>query len=155
MKSVSATQIIKKIDETVADIKSLEDVGLSPLNSSYLAKFLVVYISGLYEKLIKGMLSDKALFCGDSDSANFITGYRWYSPTFANIVSLFDNFNKEWGTELKKIDDKYKYAISSIANNKNSIAHGSDVTLTLKDVCDYYNDSKVLIEKIDNILLGV
>ncbi len=155
MKSVNAEQLFKKIDETIADIKKIEDSDISDLNKSYLAKFLVVYISGLYERLIKNILADNALFHGDGNTANFILSFRWYSPKFENIISLLDNFNKNWSIELKKVDNKYREAITSIANNKNNIAHGNDVSLTLRDVYNYYEDSKFLIMEIDRIILGV
>jgi hypothetical protein len=155
MKSVIGNEILKNIDEAIADIKKLEDIGITDSNKAYLAKFLIVYISGLYEKLIKNILVGRALLHHDEYTANFILGFRWYSPKFENIISLLDRFNKGWGVELRRVDKKYQDAISSIANNKNNIAHGEDISLTLNDVYNYYSDSKILIHKIDEIILGV
>lgn len=155
MKSSTAIATIKIIEDTISDIKNIESSGTSMINSSYLAKFLVVCISGLYEKMVKGILADMAISRGDNDFANFITGYRWYSPTFENIVSLLNQFNKNWSVSLKLIDIKYRDAITSIANNKNQIAHGSATSLTLNDVYNYYYDSKIVIEEIDKLLLGI
>ena len=44
-------------------------------------------------------------------------------------------------------------ALDSIVNNKNDLAHGSQINLTLREVIDYYNLSRPIIEKIDDIVL--
>jgi hypothetical protein len=43
-------------------------------------------------------------------------------------------------------------ALDSIVTNKNGIAHGQSVTLTLSDIKQYYADSRLFIEKIDFLL---
>ena len=65
-------------------------------------------------------------------------------------------FNKEWVAELnKKIEEKNKNALTSIVNNKNHIAQGDFSTITFPGIKQHYEDSKIIIEELDRIILGI
>ena len=56
MNSTSAHHLLESIDQTIADIDSRSGVDINI--DSYFAKFLVVFISGIYEEAIENILID-------------------------------------------------------------------------------------------------
>ena len=57
MNSVNAERLFKVIDATI-DIDIAAITGKDPLNDAYLAKFLVVYICGIYEEIVESIIND-------------------------------------------------------------------------------------------------
>lgn len=55
--------------------------------------------------------------------------------------------------EIENLPKSAQTAIDNIVNDKNSLAHGNDVSVTLQDMIQYYADSIIVINKIDDMLL--
>lgn len=152
MNSQTALDLLNSIDKTIIEIDSIS--GPSLLVDAYLAKFLVVYICGVYEEAIENILID---FTNRNTSRAEIVEYTtstldklFRNPDFAKLTELAGMFGGEqWKFDLKKLSSPGGVALTSIVSNKNSLAHGQLVTLTLTDVKQYYIDSRPVIEKID------
>lgn len=154
MKSSQAEKIIEKINLAIKDINSFPNV--SDLEKSYLAKFLVVFICGIYEEVIETIVNERASKCGDSEISNYIKkslDKTFRNPDMVNIKGLLGRFNNNWKSEIDKLPQIAQTAINNIVNDKNSLAHGNNVILTLQDTIQYYNDSLIVINKIDDIIL--
>ena len=151
MNSQSALALLNSIDKTIKEIDSIS--GSSTLADSYFAKFLVVYICGIYEEAVESILID---FTKRNTSREEIVRYteetldRYFrNPDFYKLVNLVGMFGgKEWKNELKKLKSG-GIALDSIVFNKNSLAHGQLVTTTLADVKQFYMNSRPVIERID------
>ncbi len=50
------------------------------------------------------------------------------------------------------IDDKKKYSISSITNNRNKIAHGESSDVTLRNIEEWLQDYVKVMEFIEEML---
>ena len=154
MNSQSAAQLLAAIDQTIGNIDKV--TGRDPTVDSYLAQFLVVYICGMYEEAIENILVD---FAQRYSSRTEIVVYMQKSidETFRNpdsekilkIVSRLDN--KSWYTTLKSMSAE-RIALDNIVNNKNNLAHGRGLTITLSEVKNYHKDSQVFIKKLDALL---
>ncbi|RZN15664.1 MAG: hypothetical protein EF812_01650 [Methanosarcinales archaeon] len=154
MKSLKAEQKLDSIDIT---IKDLNKSGLmDPLLKSFLAQYLVVFISGIYEDTIEIIIYEKIQRLNQKYLNKFYSNYlrRYFrNPDFSQICDLLKLFDDKWTVELKKFDLKNKTALKSIITNKNKVAHGEPCNITLKDVIHYYKDSRPIIEKIDELVL--
>ncbi|MBI2142912.1 hypothetical protein HYU20_01040, partial [Candidatus Woesearchaeota archaeon] len=76
------------------------------------------------------------------------------NPTYLNLKEFLEKFNKEWVKKLDaSIEHKNKDALTSIVNNKNQIAHGDSSTITFPLIKQHYENSKVIIEQLDRIIL--
>jgi hypothetical protein len=154
MKSVEAQKLLDTIDETINNISSFSISDQKEL--SYLAKFLAVYICGIYEEVIEIIINEKVARLGDIAIANFTKktlDRTFRNPDMTNILNLLKQFNCGWNHSIASLDNQYKTALDSIVTHKNSIAHGSPSTVTIIDMKTYYQDSKIVIEKIDEIIL--
>lgn len=155
MKSQIAIQIIEEIENVIKEIESFK--GVSEKVNSYLAKFLVVFICGMYEEAIEGIIKDMVNKIDNKNISNYIKNtisFSFRSPNFENIKKLLKNFDSSLEKDLQKlILEKNRIALENIVINKNSIAHGGKITITINDIINYYKDSKIVIEKIDKIIL--
>lgn len=154
MNSLSAQELLDSIDQTIIDIDSI--TGSNSTVDSYLAKFLVVYISGIYEEVFETILID---FTRKNTSRTEISAYvannlnRYFqNPRFDKVCKTMGEFDEKWGCELRKLINEGR-ALDSIVNNKNSLAHGSPITITLTDVKKFYADSRIVFEKVDSLAL--
>ncbi len=76
------------------------------------------------------------------------------NPSYKNLKSFIEKFNDTWAKELRKrIEDKNISALDSIVYNKNLIAHGESSTITFSIIRQHYEDSKIIIEQLDSIIL--
>lgn len=154
MKSNQAKKIIEKIDLAIKDINSFSDV--SDLEKSYLAKFLVVFICGIYEEVIENIVNERINKYKSIEISNYIKSSldkTFRNPDIQNIKSLLGKFKEDWKLEIDNMSQNSQIAINNIVNYKNSLAHGNDVSITLKDIIQYYADSVTVINKIDDMLL--
>jgi len=154
MKSQNASKLLGQIDLTMKNISSFTNA--SKLEMSYLAKFLVVFICGIYEEIIETLVNEMVKKTNNPYVYKFISNsLRKYfrNPNIAKIAGLLGDFNTQWKEEIKNLPDDVKTALDNIYTNKNGIAHGDTINITFADVCDFYGKSKAVIEKIDDLLL--
>lgn len=154
MNSQSALNLLNSIDQTVAEIDTIS--GLDPLIDGHLAKYLVVYISGIYEEAVETILMDFIMRnTSRSEVAAFVEkslDQFFRNPDYSNLIALIAKFgNKTWIDELKKHQHE-GFALSSIVNNKNALAHGQSMTITLLDVKQFYASSRPMIEMVDSLV---
>ena len=145
--------LLDKIDNSIKHIRGFANA--SELEKSYLAKFLVVYICGIYEEAIECIMNERTAAFRSERLSKFLQKYlsrMFRNPDIAKISDLLGMFDDAWKREIKGLPTVAKLAFDSIPTNKNLIAHGSQCNITLEDVIKYYNDSKQVIEKIDNIV---
>lgn len=154
MNSQSALQLFDSIDQTIGDIDSIS--GSNVLIDSYLARFLVVYICGIYEEIIETIFID---FVSKNTSRAEVVEYAretidrsFRNPNSDKLIGLANALgNSTWASTLTAMSTE-KIALNNIVTNKNNIAHGRLSTITLSDVKEFYRQSRPLIEKFDSLL---
>jgi hypothetical protein len=150
-----------RIDKFVAktendEVNIYELSNTSDIEKAYLARYLVVYISGIYEEAIETIINEKVRKL----NSPWITKYTassindtFQNPKIYKIVEILNKFDDDWGRVIEQMPDTNRAALGGIVTNKNLIAHGDPTTISLKSVIQYYKDSRMIIEKIDEIVL--
>lgn len=154
MKSANAQSLLQQIDVAISDINGF--TAISPLEKSYLAKFLIVFICGIYEETIETIINEMSQQNSTPEISSFVSqtmNATFRNPDIDNVCKCLSRFNRTWKTQIKNLPQQDKGALNSIVNNKNALAHGQPVTVSLSDVIQFYNDSKNIILYIDNLLL--
>lgn len=157
MKCVNANSLFLQVDYTLRDIDTILVAGASPSAQSYLAKYLTVYIAGVYEQSVEEIVWEYAASTGSIEIENFVSNQldkNFRNPDMGNIIAIVKQFSTSWADTLKDLDPRYKDAVTSIVNNKNLIAHGQPSLVTISDVKNYHTDATVVIQKVDEIFLG-
>ncbi len=162
MKSLTAESLLNTIDLTVNNINLLASNNImqysinNPLSSSYISGYLITFMSGIYEESIEIILREKIMRSGRKYIINYVNSMiheKFRNPTYKNVRKLLEKFDKNWVEKLKTIPDRNKTALSSVVNSKNALAHGVTFDVTLAEAIQYYNDSRVVIERLDDIIL--
>jgi hypothetical protein len=158
MKCANASTFFLQISNTINDIDSAVTAGADSVSQSYFARYLVVYISGLYEQSIKEIVWEYSSTVGKLEIENYIANQvdkTFRNPDMDNIIGLVKKFSTSWAQKIIDLDDRYKLAVNSIVTNKNQIAHGNVSGITLNDIKDFHRDATIVIEKIDELFLGI
>ena len=156
MKSTNAKNLLNAIEKTILEIDSIPSTNIKA--DSYFARFLVVYICGVFEEVIESIIKESVLKFNSTKLSIFFEKHisrTFRNPNISSINGILKSFDETWGDQLKNLPQKNLLAIDSIFNNKNYLAHGQDCNVTLKEVKQYYIDSKVVIKKIDKIFQSI
>lgn len=153
MNSTAAEELLDGIDVSIKNITNFSNI--SDLEKAYLAKYLVVFISGVYEEAIETIMNEKVEELKSKRINKYIAStihYNFQNPDINKIVKLLNAFDDEWGRRIKQMPDVNKAALGNIVTRKNDIAHGNSFDVTLGAVIKWYEDSRKIIEKIDEIV---
>ncbi|MEK6984340.1 MAG: HEPN domain-containing protein [Nanoarchaeota archaeon] len=148
--------LLIEIDETISNINKFNP---SALERDYLAKFLAVLISGIYEECIKDMITQKICSTCSQEAMLLVENYlyeHFRNPTNANIVELLSKFNSKWSDDFNNphiIHNILKSGVDLIVENRNHFAHGQPFNATLHDITEAHKRGKEVIKKLREIIL--
>lgn len=158
MKCTVAENLLLSIDTTIADIKQYSRKNHSTVTSvdSYLAKYLIIAISGAYQESIKNIIMDYVRLNASSETHSYVTSSlaRTENPKSEYIKKVTKSFNHSWHKQLIRLKRQRFNDLDSINNLRNSIAHGVQISITFNDAVRYYRSSRLIIEKMDRLFLG-
>lgn len=153
MNSTVTEELLDSIDISIKNITNFSNI--SDLEKAYLAKYLVVFISGVYEETIETIMNEKVEELKSKRISKYVAStirYNFQNPKIGKIVSLLNTFDDEWGRRIDQMPDVNKTALGNIVTHKNDIAHGNSFEVTLRAVIKWYEDSRKIIEKIDEMV---
>ena len=148
MRSVELNGQRDRIHDLFNMIDPIEEAELK----AHWARYLCVLISGFLENSVRTIYGDYSTASADVRSANYIKQKlkRFYNPHMNKLLGLCGEFADEWATALKSgTDGPRRAAIDSIVNNRNRIAHGEDVPITVAQVRAYFILALEVVEAID------
>ena len=118
---------------------------------SHWAKYICVLVSGYLETALKHY------FCEFSRNKShpYICSFTmanledFMNPKMEKILQLTGAFSKDWKKELEAfVEGERKDAVDSIVANRNNIAHGRNVSLTLVRMKKYFEKALEVTEFI-------
>lgn len=81
------------------------------------------------------------------------------NPTYQNILSTLKDFDPERQERYKNLlkarsdYERIHKSLDSLNNNRNSIAHGINISTSFNDVHTFFKDSIIFIETLDIIMI--
>ena len=145
-----------RIDSLEAKAKSdpvRSDVELQ----AQLARFLCVLSSGLIEQATVLLLDAYARRRSGTQVASYVSSQlsRLQNTKFDDILTLLGRFDSTWREYfISNTPPEQKDAIDSIVNNRNQIAHGGQVGISLGTFSEYYRNLKLFIISLDAFVSG-
>ena len=112
--------------------------------------FLCVRTSVYVESSIKTILSAYVeAKTSDIPTRNYVnSNLRNLTPNREQILSLIRTFDVTWAQRLKESTVEYSDSLRAIVVNRNQIAHGEDVVLSLQDLERYFVDAQRVVELV-------
>ena len=125
-----------------------------------LAALLNVLIVGVIEDCIEYLIATRVKKTHDSEVEHYIVQTihkRFRNPDHEAISGMLKEFSETYKRNFKeKIPGNSKEATSlkSLIDNKNSLTHKgtSNLSLTIKDVENYFNDVIRIVEALEQVL---
>lgn len=157
MRCGKASSLLAQADSTVNDMDQLGAMGADIKSQSYFAKYLVVYLCGIYEQCIEEIIGEAARRAGNNEIANLISSQMsntFRNPSSQRVMDLLKQCSSQWRDTFVALDQKHASALDSIVNNKNCIAHGAPCVVSLMDIKQYHMDAKQVIYTVDCLFLG-
>jgi len=119
---------------------------------SHWACYLCVLTSGFIEVSLKAILSEYVEARSHPDVTNFVVSrlQRITNLKEEKVYDLLAAFQPAWAEHFRlKRTDTQKAALNSVVANRNQIAHGHSVELTLARMKDYYRDIVAVLNLIE------
>jgi hypothetical protein len=155
MKSIYVDRQLAYVDYVFREI---DKWSLHPFIESLIAQYLAALICGIYEDAIEHILDEFVQKTTTTiEIKNFISNSvdnSFRNPDQSNIKRLLKLFNDQWGAQLdRKLQTNNWEALDTIVLNKNRIAHGNISNITYPQIKRLFQDSKMIIEEIDSMIL--
>lgn len=126
----------------------------------FLTNYSIVKACGTIEYCFKTIISDY-LSGQSSQLNNYIDNTIRNSsmnPSRDNICRTLNKIDQEWNNEFKnKLNThvnsaRLKNSIDSLNSARNSFAHGDTPSSTFDDIKNYFEDSALIIEMLDEVI---
>ena len=121
-------------------------------------RYLCVLTAGFLENALTEVYSEYASKAASPQVANFATGRltRITNPKSGMFIETARGFSKQWAADLDAFldedDQRRRNAIDSIMSNRNLIAHGQSVGISVGRVGQYLPGCVEVIEFIETQL---
>ena len=128
------------------------NVSQDPEILAHWARYLCILVSGFLESSIRTLYGDYTRRAAAPNIVNFVEGELKFfqNAKMEKIIALAGSFSLAWAEELKGASEgAVKDAVDSIVANKNSIAHGESVGITVARVQRYYERTLEVLETIE------
>jgi hypothetical protein len=124
---------------------------------SHWARYLCVLTSGLLEHSMRAMLSEYVEKRAHPTVARYVQQHldRVTNLNEENLGQLLGRFSGQWRLDFDTVlTDEQKDAIESIVANRNAIAHGRQVGITLSRMRAYYQRVTEVLDWILSHCIG-
>lgn len=122
------------------------------------ARYVCILVSGFVENSIKEVFSDYVKACANDAVARYAMSQlnKLQNPKTDKVLEVTGAFKSEWKAALDGFvsEDGRKEAIDSIMNNRNQIAHGRNVGITLAQVDKYLGKIVSVVQFIETQCVG-
>ena len=129
-----------------------EDIELQ----GHWGRYLCVVAAGFVENGLQTIYSEYAVNSASDPVARYVISRleTIYNPNAQRFIDVAGSFNSAWREELEEYlqgdDGSRKEALDSIMNNRNQIAHGKNVGITVHRVRDYIERCVEVLEFIED-----
>ncbi len=145
-----------KLTHLFLQAKSMQDIDeLDDEAKPGFASYLCIRAFGYIEYAIKTILREHVRSnTSDKPTFNYVNSQmRNLRLHRAQIIELMGTFDQVWSAELKsKITTDHGDSLRAIVVNRNEIAHGGDVDLSLRDLEGYFVHAREVIDQIFKIV---
>jgi len=138
----------QRLDELFDSAGRLSDVELQ----SHWSRYLCILVSGFLENSVELCLSEYSKRRSDPAVANFVSARLrgFQNPKMSAITELLGAFKPEWKSELEaSTQGQLSDSVNSIVGNRNRIAHGESVSLSMSSLKAYYRDATTVVALLE------
>ena len=136
-------------------------ITANPMDSNvrYLTSYAVIKASGTIENVLKRIIFDTLSDGAKDETKNFLTKSIMdasYNPSPGQIYKLLEKINTDWKQHFESFiqGSNQKGELKSLVELRNSFAHGSSITASIRDVVNYFNAGVWILERLCDVVEG-
>jgi RiboL-PSP-HEPN len=162
MYNIDVQLLIEGCDNELIHIDTIiTSLGGTNLIIPYLNKYSVIKSCGTIEISFKTLIADYCSRRSKPQVKRFLNKRVRESsanPSYEKIIGILKEFDNNWVTSFKtQMQAQANYnsilsSIQSLVDARNDFAHGDNPTITFADIKNYFTESKLLIETLDNVI---
>lgn len=153
MTNMPIYQYKSKIDNLISESSKLPPE--QEFLQAHLSRYICVLVSGYLEVSIRELFTAYAGRQASPKVREYVstTLSRFQNPSMEKILQVASSFDRQFGEDLRKnTEGKLKDGVDSIVSNRNQIAHGQSVGLSLGTLKAYYQSANQVIDMINDYL---
>ena len=140
----------ERLQKLFDEVQALSEAGtVSADIVVQLTWYLCIRISGYLENAIQIILLDYVQSNTDDLPTQEFVGanLRRINSRYEDIMGIVRRFSEDWRKELRDKDvQRFKASLTTVAENRDHIAHGRDSLITLPELQSYFVDATELVE---------
>ena len=128
---------------------------LSDENKAWLAQLMTIWASGYLEATCRDVLLEYTKKRADTNIVTFVSQNlnRFQNPKMENILTLIRGFDKDVANRLDEFTDgSIKESVNSIVGIRHLIAHGRSADISVARITQYFDNTKKLAKKMEDLL---
>ena len=157
MRNPTLHQQLLRLQELIARTGgATQDIELQ----GHWGRYLCVVTAGFLENGLQTIYGDFVAQSASDDVKRYVSGRlaRVSNPNAERFIDVARSFRPHWGEELEEYLEadaqSRKDALDSIMNNRNQIAHGGTVGITVHRVRDYLDRCVEVLEFMEDQCAG-
>lgn len=134
-------------------------ITANPMDSNvrYLTSYAVIKASGTIENVLKRIIFDTLSDGSKDETKNYLTKSIMdasYNPSPGQIYKLLEKINTDWKQQFESFirGSNQKGELKSLVELRNSFAHGSSITASIRDVVNYFNAGIWILERLCDVV---
>ncbi|HIS26831.1 MAG TPA: hypothetical protein IAA57_08075 [Candidatus Pullilachnospira intestinigallinarum] len=134
-------------------------ITANPMDSNvrYLTSYAVIKASGTIENVLKRIIFDTLSDGAKDETKNYLTKSIMdasYNPSPGQIYKLLEKINTDWKQQFESFirGSNQKGELKSLVELRNSFAHGSSITASIRDVVNYFNAGVWILERLCDVV---
>jgi hypothetical protein len=138
----------QRLDELFKTAGGFSDPELQ----SHWSRYLCVLVCGFLENSVELCLSEYSKRAASPLVSNFVSAKlrNFHSPKMGKILDLIGSFSPNWRTQVETATRGHlSDSVTSIVENRNKIAHGESVGLSIRSLTTYYKDAVEVIDLLE------
>jgi hypothetical protein len=140
----------QRLDVLFDKAREIHDVEVQ----SHWCRYLCVLVSGYLENSVRSAYSEFARCRAQPPVASYVARQlgRFQNPSMEKILTVAGGFSTELQTRLQvATSGRLAESVNSIVGNRNNIAHGKSVSLTLHTLTQYYQGAFKVVQLIHDL----
>jgi len=146
---VDLRRIYQQRDRIDYLFECLPSAGEELERQAHWARYLCVCVSGYLEVSIRELLGRYTEQCASKSISAYVWSQLKYfqNPKMEPTIQLVASFDPAWGQSLREFAEEERGdAVNSIVSNRNEIAHGADVGLTIARLRTWYKKTNEVLD---------
>ena len=140
----------ERLQKLFDEVRALSESGLVSADIVVqLTWYLCIRTSGYLENSIQIILLDYVQSnTDDLPTQSFVeANLKHISSGYGDIMGIIRRFSEDWRKRLKEKNvQRFHASLTTLAENRNHIAHGRDSMVTLREMQSYFVEARELVE---------